>query len=192
LSVGDQGPGIAAEAQPRIFERFYRVDAARTHDGMSDGGAGRTWDELVDDVVRAARVVATTRNVSIVVECVHPAPFTGDEDLIRRLIINVLDNAIRYSPPDGAVRVALDRAGADYVISVSDQGPGIAAEIQPRIFERFYRVDAARTHDGVSDGGAGLGLALARWIAQAHSGDIVLATSSRLGSTFVITLVRQA
>ena len=145
-------------------------------------------DELVDEVVRAARVVATTRNVSIVAECIHPAPFTGDEDLVRRLIVNVLDNAVRYSPPDGAVRVALDRAGDDYAVSVSDQGPGIAVEVQPRIFERFYRVDAARTHGGGGDGGAGLGLALARWIAQAHGGDIVLATSSRLGSTFVITL----
>ncbi len=145
-------------------------------------------DELVDDVVRAARVVANTRSVSIVAECVHPAPFTGDEDLIRRLIINVLDNAIRYSPPGGVVRVALDRSGSKYAVSISDQGPGIAAEVQPRIFERFYRVDAARTHNGVSDGGAGLGLALARWIAQAHHGDIALATSSRLGSTFVITL----
>jgi two-component system OmpR family sensor kinase len=145
-------------------------------------------DELVDDVVRATRVVAATRHVSIVGECVHPAPFTGDEDLIRRLIINVVDNAIRYSPPNGVVRVALDRAVDRYALSVTDQGPGIAAEVQSRIFERFYRVDAARTHDGGSDGGAGLGLALARWIAQAHNGDIALATSSRLGSTFVITL----
>jgi two-component system OmpR family sensor kinase len=145
-------------------------------------------DEVVDEVVRAARVVATTREVSIAVECLHSAAFTGDEELIRRLIINVLDNAIRYSPAGGAVRVALDRAGAMYAISISDQGPGIAEEVQSRIFERFYRVDAARTHDGASDGGAGLGLALARWIAHVHDGDIRLAASSRLGSTFVITL----
>ena len=109
-------------------------------------------DEVVDDVVRAARVVAATRDVSITVECVHSAAFTGDEELIRRLIVNVLDNAIRYSPEKGAVRVALDRAGDVYAVSVSDQGPGIAAEAQSRIFERFYRVDTARTHDGVSDG----------------------------------------
>jgi signal transduction histidine kinase len=133
-------------------------------------------------------VVAATRDVSITVECVHPAPFTGDEDLIRRLLINVLDNAVRFSPAGGAVRVALDRAGGDHAISVTDQGPGIAAEVQSKIFERFYRVDEARSRVGVSDGGAGLGLALARWIAQVHGGDIRLATSSRLGSTFVITL----
>jgi two-component system OmpR family sensor kinase len=145
-------------------------------------------DEVVDDAVRAARVVAATRDVSITVECVHSAAFTGDEELIRRLIVNVLDNAVRYSSAKGDVRVALDRTGDLYAVSVSDQGPGIPAEAQSRIFERFYRVDMARTHDGVSDGGAGLGLALARWIAHVHGGDITLAASSRLGSTFVITL----
>ena len=143
-------------------------------------------DEVVDEVVRALRVVAKTREISISGECLRPAPFTGDEDLVRRLILNLVDNAIRYAPSGTSVRVALDRAGNQYAISVSDDGPGIPAEIQPRIFERFYRVDAARTH--ATDGGAGLGLALARWIARVHGGDVALAASSRLGSTFVITL----
>ena len=142
-------------------------------------------DELCDEVIRASRVVASTRHVSIADHTVRPAPFTGDEDLIRRLIINVVDNAVRYAPSNSVVRVALDRAGDGYAISVSDDGPGIPAEVQPRIFERFYRVDAARTH---ADGGAGLGLALSRWIARVHGGDVALASSSSMGSTFVITL----
>jgi heavy metal sensor kinase len=141
-------------------------------------------DELVDDVVRATRVVAATRTVNIAAECIHPAPYEGDEDLVRRLILNVIDNAIRYSPAGATVRVALDRVPGAYAVSVSDQGPGIAAEAQAKIFERFYRVDPARS----SDGGAGLGLALARWIARVHGGDITLAASSRVGSTFVINL----
>ncbi len=145
-------------------------------------------DELVDDAVRAVRVMGAARGITIEAACVQPAPFTGDEDLIRRLIINVLDNATRFSPSGGTVRVALDRAGEEYAISVSDQGPGIAADAQARIFERFYRVAGPRTQDGAQGGGAGLGLALARWIAQVHGGDIRLATSSRLGSTFVMTL----
>ncbi|HEX4915988.1 MAG TPA: ATP-binding protein [Vicinamibacterales bacterium] len=143
-------------------------------------------DEVVDAVVRAMRVVASTRNISITDSACRPAPFTGDEDLIRRLILNIVDNAVRYAPSGSAVRVALDLAGSHYALSVSDDGPGIAAEIRPRIFERFYRVDAARTHG--KDGGAGLGLALARWIARVHGGDVDLAASSRAGSTFVITL----
>ena len=146
-------------------------------------------DEVVDEVVRALRVMAATRSISIAATTVRPAPFTGDEDLIRRLILNIVDNAVRYARSGGAIRVALDLAGQHYVISVSDDGPGIPIDIQPRIFERFYRVDAARTHG--KDGGAGLGLALARWIARAHGGDVALATSSSAGSTFVITLPAQ-
>ena len=83
-------------------------------------------DELIDDVVRAMGIVSAPRDVAIVSESIHPAPFTGDEDLIRRLILNVVDNAIRYSPPGGSVRVALDRAGEMYAVSVTDQGTGIA------------------------------------------------------------------
>ena len=143
-------------------------------------------DEVVDEVVRALRVVASTRSIGITENTLRPAPFTGDEDLIRRLILNIGDNAVRYAPSGSAVRVALDRSGDQYAISVSDDGPGIPGEIQPRIFERFYRIDEARTHG--KDGGAGLGLAVARWIARAHGGDVTLATSSRAGSTFVITL----
>jgi two-component system OmpR family sensor kinase len=145
-------------------------------------------DELIDEVARASRVVAGTRQVSITVQCVPAAQITGDEDLIRRLVVNVVDNAVRFSPSGGAVRIALDRAGNTFAISVSDQGPGIPAEVQSQIFERFYRVNAARTRDGAHDGGAGLGLALARWIAHAHGGAVALAASSQLGSTFVITL----
>jgi two-component system, OmpR family, sensor kinase len=143
-------------------------------------------DEVLDEVIRALRVVASTRGVSIVEHMVRPAPFTGDEDLVRRLIINLLDNAIRYAPSHTVVRLALDRRESQYAVSVSDDGPGIPVEIQDRIFERFYRVDAARSRE--RDGGAGLGLALARWIARAHGGDVVLASSSSVGSTFVITL----
>ena len=143
-------------------------------------------DEVVDEVVRAVRVVAGTREITIADNTLRPAPFTGDEDLVRRLILNIVDNAVRYAPSGSVVRVGLDRAGETYAISVSDDGPGIPADIQPRIFERFYRVDAARTHG--KDGGAGLGLALARWIARVHGGDVALAASSRAGSTFVITL----
>jgi two-component system OmpR family sensor kinase len=146
-------------------------------------------DEVVDEVVRAARIVASTRQVAIAAECIASAPLTGDEDLVRRLIVNVLDNAVRYAPSGSTVRVALDRAGDSYAISVSDDGPGVPAEAQARIFERFYRVDEARTHG--RDGGAGLGLALAKWIANMHGGDITLAASSRMGSTFVITLPAQ-
>ena len=145
-------------------------------------------DEVVDDVVKAARVLASTRDVSIEAATIPSAALTGDEDLIRRLMVNLLDNAIRYTPPGGAVRVDLERAPAGYALSISDRGPGIPADVQPFIFERFYRAEAARTRRGDADGGAGLGLALARWIAEVHGGHLTLARSSEAGTTFTTFL----
>jgi signal transduction histidine kinase len=145
-------------------------------------------DEVVQEVVKAARVLASTRDVSIEAATIPSAALTGDEDLIRRLMVNLLDNAIRYSPPGSTVRADLDRATGGYALSVSDRGPGIPADVQPHIFERFYRADTARTRHGHADGGAGLGLALARWIAEVHGGQLTLARSSEAGTTFTAFL----
>jgi two-component system OmpR family sensor kinase len=144
-------------------------------------------DEVIDEVVRAARVVAGTRDVSVEATVIPSAAFTGDEELIRRMIVNLVDNAVRHTPDGSAVRVELDETDSGYALAVKDQGPGIPAEIRSQIFERFFRGDAARRMSA-QDGGAGLGLALARWIARAHGGDVVVARSSASGSTFVISL----
>ena len=145
-------------------------------------------DELVADAVRAARVVAATKQVSIELTTVDSAGTTGDEELLRRLVVNLLDNAVRHAPPGTAVHVEL-RAEADrYVLRVSDAGGGVPLELQPHIFERFLRADAARPS---VDGGAGLGLALVRWIARVHGGDALLAHSSPAGSAFEATLPRR-
>jgi two-component system, OmpR family, sensor kinase len=143
-------------------------------------------DEVIDEVVRAARVIASTRSVSIDLMTVPSATFTGDEDLIRRLIGNLIDNAVRHAPSGTTVRVDLDETKGGYAIAVRDQGAGIPDAIREQIFERFYRGDASRRSD--AHDGAGLGLALSRWIANAHGGDVVLARSSPSGSTFVISL----
>ena len=143
-------------------------------------------DEIVDEVVRAARVMASTRNVTLESAAVPSATFTGDEDLIRRMIVNLVDNAVRHTPAGSTVRVELDTTGQGYAIAVKDQGPGVSDEIRPHIFERFFRGDRA-PRPGAHDG-AGLGLALARWIATVHGGDVALARSSPSGSTFVISL----
>ncbi len=145
-------------------------------------------DEVVDDVVKAARVLASPRDVSIEAVTIPSATLDGDEDLIRRLMVNLLDNAIRYAPPGSTVRVGLERAPDGYALSISDRGPGIPAAEQPYIFERFYRADTARTRRGEADGGAGLGLALARWIAEVHGGHVELSRSSEAGTTFTAFL----
>jgi len=144
-------------------------------------------DEVMDEVVRAARVLASAKDVSIVPVTVPSAAFHGDEDLMRRLIVNLLDNAIRHAPRSSTVRAELGQTREGYVISISDQGPGIPTEMQPHIFERFYRGDVGRVRHQ-SDGGAGLGLALARWIANLHDGDVTLARSSEAGTTFTVSL----
>jgi len=143
-------------------------------------------DEVIDEVVRAAQVIASTKNVSIDPLTIRSAAFTGDEDLIRRMIVNLIDNAVRHTPSGSIVRVDLDETESGYAIAIRDQGAGIPPEIRPHIFERFYRGDAARRRD--AHDGAGLGLALARWIANMHGGDVVLARSSPSGSTFVASL----
>ena len=145
-------------------------------------------DEVVDDVVKAARVLASTRDVSIEAATIRSAALTGDEDLIRRLMVNLLDNAIRYSPPRSTVRVDLEQAPGGYALSISDHGPGIPAEAQPHIFERFYRADTARARRSGANSGAGLGLALSRWIAEVHGGHLTLARSSEVGTTFTAFL----
>ena len=142
-------------------------------------------DEVVDEVVRAARVLAMQKHVAIEPVTVPSAAFSGDEDLIRRLLVNLVDNAVRHAPEGSAVRLALLRSDEGYVVSVSDAGPGIPDDIRPRIFERFYRGDTAR---GRGQSGAGLGLALARWIANVHGGDVQVAQSSAAGTTFIATL----
>lgn len=143
-------------------------------------------DELVDEVVRAARVLAGPRQVEIHLETPPGLAMTGDEELIRRMVGNVTGNAVRYSPAGRAVQVRVLEAGGHFEIAVHDAGPGIPLAAQPHVFERFFRADSARSHANLS--GAGLGLPLARWIAQAHGGDVTLLRSSDQGTTFVIAV----
>jgi signal transduction histidine kinase len=104
------------------------------------------------------------------------------------MILNLIGNAIKHTPPAGNVRLSLTRSQERYLVEISDTGPGIPAESQPHIFERFYRADKARSRADTANGGAGLGLAIARWIAEAHKGSLYLARSDRNGSAFVATL----
>jgi signal transduction histidine kinase len=108
----------------------------------------------------------------------------ADEALLRRMLLNLLDNAIKYTPPGGRISVECRREGAQYVVSVSDTGPGIPADLQNRVFERFFRVDKARSRSESDTGGAGLGLSIAQWIAEAHHSRLELTRSDASGSTF--------
>ena len=101
--------------------------------------------------------------------------------------MNLLDNAFRYTPPGGKVSAALATEGSALQVRISDTGAGIAPEVAPHVFERFYRADKARSRQ---DGGFGLGLSIVKWIAEAHHGTVTLVSQPGAGSTFTVTLPR--
>jgi len=99
--------------------------------------------------------------------------------------VNILDNAVKYTPRGGAVSVGLSESGGAVTIAVADSGPGIAPEHREKVFGRFYRIDEARSRES---GGAGLGLAIAKWAVEAMGGRIELESREGSGSTFRIVL----
>ena len=146
-------------------------------------------DELLAETASAAAVLAKRKGV--IVECTSgkETPYRGDEDLLRQMILNLLDNAIKFTSAGGRVHLQLSQNNSKHLITISDTGPGIPAEAQPYIFERFYRADHARSRsDQVNGSGAGLGLSIARWIAEAHDGSLTLQQSDHTGSVFVASL----
>ena len=145
-------------------------------------------DELASDVLRHARSLALAKEITLVPSIESELLFHGDEALIRRLLLNLLDNAIKFTPKGGKVTLECNKQGAQYVVDVTDTGPGIPPDLQPRIFERFFRADKVRSRSETDGGGAGLGLSIARWIAEAHRGQLGLARSDASGSTFTVSL----
>jgi signal transduction histidine kinase len=109
----------------------------------------------------------------------------GDQDALKRAVANLLENAVRLAPADSRIRLAVGSERGKAWIAVSDEGPGIATEDQPRVFDRFWRAGKARSR---ADGGTGLGLSIVRQIAQLHGGDVQLQSKLGVGSTFTIWL----
>ena len=148
-------------------------------------------DELINETARAAGTLAIRKGVMIEAARTPEALYNGDEDLLRQMLLNLLDNAIKHTPPGGVIRVNLAQFNSVYQVVVADTGEGIPIEAQPHVFERFYRVDKARSRsDGKANanGGAGLGLPIALWVAEAHGGTIKLIYSDLAGSAFAVTL----
>jgi signal transduction histidine kinase len=139
-------------------------------------------NEIIDHVVRDAQSLTIERGVTIARDDSEDVPFEGDEELLKQMVWNLVENAIRHSPPGGAIRLSLARSTNAVEITVSDDGPGIAAADRERIFDRFVRLESAS-----GGAGAGLGLPIARWIAEAHGGGVMLDDTAR-GCRFRITL----
>ena len=145
-------------------------------------------DELAADVLRRTRSLALAKGLALTSSIQPELPLHADEDLLRRMLLNLLDNAIKYTPAGGMINVDCRLDGNSYVLRVSNTGPGIPAELQSRIFERFFRADKARSRSEGDTGGAGLGLSIARWIAEVHHGRLELTQSSASGTAFTAYL----
>jgi heavy metal sensor kinase len=127
--------------------------------------------------------IAEDKNVMLRCEAPKKQVVFGDARMLQRMLSNILDNAVKYTPPGGRVEISLSETERDIVITIADTGVGISEADLPRIFERFYRGDQSR-----SEPGTGLGLSLARAVARAHGGDITVTSVQNQGSTFIITL----
>jgi heavy metal sensor kinase len=143
-------------------------------------------NDAVRDCARAAQVLASRKGVRLETESdQHSMVLQGDEELIKRMILNLLDNAVKYTPRDGEIRISLMRQNGNAEIVVRDTGIGIPKADQSHVFDRFYRVDKARSR---SLGGAGLGLSIASWIVAAHNGRISVESTPNHGSKFTVEL----
>ena len=140
------------------------------------------FDDVVAACVRDAAVLAQTRGVNISVDSPDDVAVRGDEELLRRMVMNLLDNAVRFAPEGSDVRVTVSCANEMVTLMVEDSGPGIPEADRERVFERFVRLETART-----TASGGLGLPIARWVAEQHHGHLSLEPSSR-GCRFVAIL----
>lgn len=148
-------------------------------------------DDIVTESVKAFRTIAGYRNVTLEVDAPDEMPVSADPMLLARLFSNLIDNALKHAR--SCVRISARAVDDRYEIDVKDDGPGIPTKAQPYIFERFYRADRSRPRHGTGfvGSGAGLGLAISRWIAESHGGGLFLLSSGETdGTVFRLVLPR--
>ena len=139
---------------------------------------------LVEETASMLGPLAAQRKVAVTVH-VQPATVLGDRDRLRDAVSNLISNAIRYTPEGGRADVTVASEASEAVLKVADTGIGIPEKDRPHIFERFYRVDQARSRD---KGGSGLGLAITKWVIEAHGGSISFSSEEGKGTTFTVRL----
>ncbi|HEX2916376.1 MAG TPA: HAMP domain-containing sensor histidine kinase [Chloroflexia bacterium] len=176
-----------AEAE-REASRLTRLVAdllalARADAGISIRHQPVDLDEIILESFQVARKLSQGHNLEL--DSFEPLKVEGDADRLKQLVLILLDNALKYTPPGGQVRLGLKQAHNQVQITVQDNGVGIGEEDLAHIFERFYRADPARGRD---PGGTGLGLSIAKWIVEQHSGQIEVSSNPGLGTTFTVSL----
>ena len=140
---------------------------------------------LVEDAVREMRLLGDERGVPLIATTNGAVVVIGDPLRLRELVTILIDNSIKYSEAGQPVSVSVERAGGKVALRVEDSGRGIPRQDLPRIFDRFYRADKARSREM---GGSGLGLAIAKWIVDAHRGSIGIESDVGLGTTVTVEL----
>jgi signal transduction histidine kinase len=156
---------------------------ARADAGVSLKRCTVDLDAIVLEALREARHLSGGQALTL--DVFEPAKVEGNEDRLKQLVLILLDNALKYTPASGQVTLGLHRRDTNVEIVVHDTGVGIAPEDLPLVFERFYRVDPARSRD---PGGTGLGLPIARWIVGQHWGEIELESCPGQGTTAIVRL----
>lgn len=142
-------------------------------------------DTVVSDVYREAKLLAKDKGHTVQIERFEPLRVNGNPDRLKQLLLNLVTNAIKFTPPQGVITFNLYRAQDHYaVVEVRDTGIGITPEDMQHIFDRFYQADTARVHLG----GVGLGLSIAKWIAEAHHGKIEVTSEVNSGTVFTVLL----
>jgi signal transduction histidine kinase len=162
-----------------------RADAGKEDRNFAPVDIGKLINDLSTDI----EILCQERGLSLQLGHTEHLVVKGDESRLRRLFMNLLDNAVRYTLSPGTISVLLRREGRMAVVAVRDTGVGIPAEDIPLIFERFYRVDKSRSR---REGGSGLGLAICWHIAEAHGGKIEVESKVGAGSTFSVRLPLQS
>jgi signal transduction histidine kinase len=180
--------GIEAEATRvgRIVEDLLML--ARADAGERPIERARVFlDDIVLDTAEAAKALAVRRDLRINVAEFEETPIVADPVLVRQLVMILLDNAIKFSPPGKLVEIRVNASANGPVLRVSDQGSGIPADQLPHVFDRFYRGDAARSRAvTAASEGAGLGLSIAQWIAEEHGATIRVDSTVGAGTTVVV------
>ena len=140
---------------------------------------------IVAETFEDAQVLSSQKRLTIDLEKNESVQIKGNEELLVRLLWNIIDNAVKYTPEGGNIRIALEANQENAIIKVKDTGVGVSQEEVDKIFDRFYRVDKSRSR---SIGGSGLGLAICKWIVDLHKGNISVQSEIEKGSEFIVIL----
>lgn len=190
-------PGVSSDLTDTVgnvleeVERLARiVESLFALAKLQAGEAQARWDRF--DLARLAAgtaeqmcLLAEDKEISISCDAPHHVAVEGDSARLKQVVVNLLDNAIKYTPQGGAVTLKVGESSGKAVLEVADNGIGIPAAEQPHVFERFFRVDKARSRDF---GGAGLGLAIVQSICAAHGGQVAVQSTEGCGSRFRVEL----